>query len=73
MKWLAIKANCKFRLFFIVQIFSPLSNILAPMLNVAEIADIIPELRFKSGFNLIPLYAFIVEKTDDGSLIIPNR
>jgi hypothetical protein len=56
--------------FFIMQIFSPMPNVLAPTLNAMEPIGIILELRFKSGANLIGLHVFIAEKTYDDSLII---
>jgi hypothetical protein len=41
--------------------------------NAPETVGIIAELRFKSGLNLVPLHAFIVEKMDDDSLVILEK
>jgi hypothetical protein len=56
-----------------VQIFSPLPNVLASMLNTMETIGIIPELRFQSDVNLVRLQAFVVEKTDANALVRLHR
>jgi hypothetical protein len=83
MKWLAIKAGANFQVdeskegltssFFIVQIFSPLPNVVALTLNTTETVCIISELCFRSEMNLVKLHAFVVEKMDDDSLVILHR
>jgi hypothetical protein len=57
----------------IVFMFSPLPNVLTLTLNATETVNIILELRFKSGVNLVRLHAFFVEKADHDSLVIFHR
>jgi hypothetical protein len=40
------------------------------MLSMKETADIIIEVRFKSGLNLVWLPSLVVEKADDDPLIL---
>jgi hypothetical protein len=48
-------------------------NVLVPTLNAPGTVGIIAELRFKPDLNLVGLYAFIVEKMDDDSLVILEK
>jgi hypothetical protein len=50
-----------------------MSDILTLILNAIETVDIIIELHFMSDLNLVRLHIFIVEKTDDDSLVIFYR
>jgi hypothetical protein len=49
------------------QIFSALSNVLAPKLNATKTVGVIIELRYQSRVNLVGFHAFLVEKADDKS------
>jgi hypothetical protein len=56
-----------------MQIFPPLSNKLAPMLNASQTVSIFPKLSLDSGVNFGRKYSFLAEKTHNYSLFIVHR